>query len=186
VRILEHLSYEEASTLPCAGVTAWNAFHGPVPLKGGDSVLVQGTGGVSIFALQFASALGASVIVTSSSDDKLKLASKLGGQYLINYTEQPDWEKEVLKFTNNRGVDHVIDVGGVGTLMKSVDAVRFAGWIHNIGFLSASVRLHIRRVLIRGCSHTLRILKFVDSLRNSRTRVPRTVAFLLVPVHSKP
>jgi len=135
VHIPEHLSYEEASTLPCAAVTAWNALQGPVPLKGGDTVLVQGTGGVSMFALQFAAGLGASVIATSSSDEKLKLAGQLGAQHLINYKTTPDWDKEVWKITDSKGAHHIIEVGGPGTLLKSADAVRYAGWIHNIGFV---------------------------------------------------
>ncbi|KAH9938947.1 NAD(P)-binding protein [Amylocystis lapponica] len=136
VRVPAHLSYEEASTLPCAAVTAYNALHGSVPLKGGDTVLVQGTGGVSIFALQFAAASGATVIATSSSDEKLNIAAKLGAKHLINYKKTPNWEEEVLKITNGRGVDHIIEVGGPGTLTKSVASVRYGGWIHVIGFVA--------------------------------------------------
>lgn len=136
VRIPEHLSYEEASTLPCAALTAYNALMGPVKLKGGDYILVQGTGGVSIFGLQFAVASGAVVIATSSSDDKLQVAKKLGARHLINYKKTPDWDKEILKITNGRGVDHVIEVGGPGTMTKSLNAVRWGGWVHTIGFLS--------------------------------------------------
>ncbi|KAI0919452.1 hypothetical protein AcW1_003306 [Taiwanofungus camphoratus] len=138
VRIPSHLSYEEASTLPCAALTAYNALMGPVPLKGGDYVLVQGTGGVSIFGLQLAVASGATVIATSSSDDKLKVAAKLGAKHLINYKKTPDWEKEVLKITNGKGVDHIVEVGGPGTLEKSLKAVRYAGWIHIIGFVAGA------------------------------------------------
>ena len=98
MRIPEHLSYEEASTLPCAAVTAYNALLGGKPtLKGGDIVLVQGTGGVSIFGLQLAVASGATVIATSSSDEKLKTAKELGAKYLINYKKTPNWDEEVLK-----------------------------------------------------------------------------------------
>ncbi|KZP24499.1 GroES-like protein [Athelia psychrophila] len=96
-RVPEHLSYEEAATLPCAALTAYNALMGPVPLKGGDTVLVLGTGGVSIFALQIAVASGATVIVTSSSDSKLELAKRLGAQHVINYNTTVDWDKEVLR-----------------------------------------------------------------------------------------
>ncbi|KAL0576243.1 hypothetical protein V5O48_005725 [Marasmius crinis-equi] len=138
VRIPEHLSFEEASTLPCAAVTAYNALWGPVPLKPGDTVLVQGTGGVSIFALQFAVASGATVIATSSSDDKLQNAQKLGARYLINYKKTPDWDKKVLKVTNGKGADHIIEVGGAGTLQKSLNAVRYHGWIHLIGVVSGT------------------------------------------------
>ncbi|PSR73016.1 hypothetical protein PHLCEN_2v11120 [Hermanssonia centrifuga] len=135
LRIPEYMSYQEASTLPCAAVTAWNALHGPVPLKGGDYVLVQGTGGVSVFALQIAAASGATVIATSSSDDKLLVAKQLGAKHTINYVETPDWDKEVLKFTNGEGVHHIIEVGGPGTIDKSLNCIRMGGYIHVIGFL---------------------------------------------------
>ncbi|CAL1711790.1 unnamed protein product [Somion occarium] len=136
VRVPEHLTYEEAATLPCAAVTAWNALLGPVPLKGGDTVLVQGTGGVSIFALQIAAAMGATVIATSSSNVKLQIAKKLGATHLINYKETPDWDQEALKLTGGRGVDHIVEIGGPGTLDKSISAARYGGWVHNIGFLA--------------------------------------------------
>ncbi|KDR84023.1 hypothetical protein GALMADRAFT_111170 [Galerina marginata CBS 339.88] len=136
VAIPEHLSYEEASTLPCAALTAYNALHGPVPIKAGDFVLVLGTGGVSIFALQFAVAAGATVIATSSSDEKLKLAAKLGAKHVINYKTTPDWDEEVKKITKGAGVEHVIEVGG-GTLMKSINSVRMGlGHVHIIGHVS--------------------------------------------------
>ncbi|KAI0962628.1 hypothetical protein AcV7_001430 [Taiwanofungus camphoratus] len=113
---------------------------GPVPLKGGDYVLVQGTGGVSIFGLQLAVASGATVIATSSLDDKLKVAAKLGAKHLINYKKTPDWEKEVLKIISDerqrRGP--YCRGGRSGTLEKSVKAVRYAGWIHIIGFVAGA------------------------------------------------
>ncbi|KDQ55973.1 hypothetical protein JAAARDRAFT_133127 [Jaapia argillacea MUCL 33604] len=136
VSIPEHLSYQEASTLPCAAVTAYNALTGAFPLRGGETVLIQGTGGVSIFGLQLAVASGATVIATSSSDEKLKIAEKLGAKYLINYRKTPDWDQEVLKITNGRGVDHIVEVGGPGTLPKSLNAVRHGGHINMIGFVS--------------------------------------------------
>ncbi|KAF9529114.1 hypothetical protein CPB83DRAFT_853253 [Crepidotus variabilis] len=136
VAIPQHLNYVEASTLPCAGLTAYVALHGPIPVKPGDIVLVLGTGGVSIFALKIALASGATVIGTSSSPDKLKVLEKLGAKHTINYKESPSWEKEVLKLTNNRGVDHVIEVGGAGTIAKSSLAARIGGSIHAIGFLA--------------------------------------------------
>ncbi|KAF9465608.1 hypothetical protein BDZ94DRAFT_1306955 [Collybia nuda] len=131
-----HLSYEEASTLPCAAVTAYNALLGPVPIKAGDHILVLGTGGVSIFALQFALASGAIVIVTSSSDDKLKTATKLGANHVINYKQTPNWDEEVLKITNGVGVDHVIEVGGDGTLAKSMKSARYGGHVQLVSFLA--------------------------------------------------
>ncbi|KAG6889767.1 hypothetical protein C0995_014694 [Termitomyces sp. Mi166 len=136
VSIPSPLSYEEASTLPCAALTAYNALNGPVPMKAGDYVLVLGTGGVSIFGLQFAAAAGAVVIATSSSDYKLNIAGKLGAKYLINYKTNPNWEQEVMKITNGAGVDHIIEVGGQGTLPKSINSARPGGQIHIIGFVS--------------------------------------------------
>ena len=131
------MSYEEASTLPCAALTAYNALLGAAhPLKGGDTVLVQGTGGVSIFGLQLAVASGATVIATSSSDKKLEFAKKLGAAHVINYKTTPDWDKEVLKLTGGRGVDHVVEVGGPGTLLKSVNALRYGGLINVIGVVA--------------------------------------------------
>ena len=137
MRIPEHLSYDEASTLPCAAVTAYNALLGSAnALKGGDVVLVQGTGGVSIFGLQLAVASGATVIATSSSDRKLEVAKKLGAAHVINYKTTPDWEEEALRVTGGRGVDHVLEVGGPGTILKSVKAARFGGSIDVIGFVA--------------------------------------------------
>ncbi|KAF8191042.1 NAD-P-binding protein [Mycena galopus ATCC 62051] len=136
VAIPEHLSYEEASTLPCAALTAYNALlSGFQPLKAGDTVLVQGTGGTSIFALQFAVASGATVFATSSSDEKLKLALKLGAKHGINYKTTPNWAVEVLKLTNGVGVDRVVEVGGNATLEQSITSVRQKGSIDIIGLL---------------------------------------------------
>ncbi|KAJ7131181.1 alcohol dehydrogenase superfamily protein [Mycena epipterygia] len=130
VAIPSHLSYEEASTLPCAALTAYNALlSGYEPLKAGDTILVQGTGGVSIFALQFAVASGATVIATSSSDEKLKVATKLGAKHVINYKKTPKWDEEVLKLTNGLGVDRVIEVAGNATLQRSISSVRISGSI---------------------------------------------------------
>ncbi|PBK61150.1 alcohol dehydrogenase superfamily protein [Armillaria solidipes] len=139
VRIPEHLSYEEASTLPCAALTAYNALMGPKPVKAGDTILILGTSGVSIFGLQSAVASGATVIATSSSDAKLEIAKKLGAIHAINYKTTPDWDKEVLRLTDGRGVDHVLEVGGPGTLKKSIVATRFAGQVHMIGLVSQDV-----------------------------------------------
>ncbi|GAW40286.1 Alcohol dehydrogenase [Brevundimonas sp. SH203] len=135
-RIPDHLSYEEAACLPCAGVTAWNALYGPRPIKVGDTVLTLGTGGVSCFAIQFAKAAGARVISTSSSAAKLQAARRLGAWDVINYREEPDWEKAVLELTGGRGVDHVVEVGGGGTLEKSIAATAISGQVHMIGVLT--------------------------------------------------
>ncbi|KAI0632994.1 NAD-P-binding protein [Trametes polyzona] len=157
VRIPEHLSYEEASTLPCAALTAYNALlSGPNPLKGGDTVLVQGTGGVSIFGLQIAVASGATVIATSSSDEKLKVAKSLGATYTINYKKTPNWDEEVLKITNGRGVDHIVEVGGPGTLIKSANAIRYGGTISLIGFVAGQSDVSSLPVKILGKAAILR------------------------------
>jgi NADPH:quinone reductase-like Zn-dependent oxidoreductase len=136
VHIPEHLSYEEAATLPCAAVTAWHALITEGSLKPGDTVLVLGTGGVSIFALQFSKNAGARVIATSSSDQKLERVKELGASDGINYKSVPDWDKKVWELTNKVGVDHVVEVGGAGTLAKSLRAVRMGGQISLIGVLS--------------------------------------------------
>ncbi len=137
VSIPRNLSFEEAATLPCAGVTAWNALMvAGNRVKAGDTVLCLGTGGVSIFALQFARCAGARVLVTSSSDDKLHRAAKLGASDGINYKKYPDWEKEVLRLTDGRGADHVIEVGGAGTLTRSFQSVAFGGKVALIGLLA--------------------------------------------------
>lgn len=138
VKIPGHLSYEEAATLPCAGVTAWNALTVSGQLKAGDTVLTQGTGGVSIFAIQFAKLFGAKVIATSSSDEKLTKARDLGADETINYKTREDWDKAVMELTGKRGVDHVVEVGGRGTMAKSVNAVRAGGHVAVIGVLTTS------------------------------------------------
>jgi NADPH:quinone reductase-like Zn-dependent oxidoreductase len=136
VQLPKHLSYEEGATLPCAGVTAWNALFAGKPLIAGQSVLVLGTGGVSIFALQLARAAGARVIATSSSDEKLALAKKFGASDGVNYRQHPEWHEQVLGLTGGRGVDHVVEVGGAGTLPRSIEATRLGGNIHLIGVLT--------------------------------------------------
>jgi NADPH:quinone reductase-like Zn-dependent oxidoreductase len=138
----EHLSYEEAATLPCAGVTAWNALHhagepAHVALPG-DTIVIQGTGGVSIFALQFAKLLGARVIGTSSSDDKLSRAVALGLDARCNYKERPDWSGWVSELTGGRGADRIIEVGGAGTFGQSLRATRVGGMVAQIGVLSGA------------------------------------------------
>ncbi len=138
VHIPDHLSFEEAACLPCAGVTAWNALFALRPVGPGQSVLVLGTGGVSIFALQFARAAGARVIATSSSDAKLAKARALGATDTVNYRQHPEWQEEVLRLTNGRGVDHVVEVGGPGTLPRSVEAARAGGNISLIGVLTGA------------------------------------------------
>ena len=137
VAIPDSFSFEDAASLPCAAVTAWNSLMvSGRPVKPGDTVLTMGTGGVSMFAVQFARAAGARVITTSSSDEKLARAAKHGSAELINYKKHPDWDKEVLRVTNGKGVDAVVEVGGSGTLAKSMMSVGYAGKIGLIGVLS--------------------------------------------------
>lgn len=136
VIIPEHLSYIEAATLPCAAVTAWHGLVTKGNLNEDDTILLLGTGGVSIFALQLAKIHGAKVIITSSSDAKLARAKELGADEIINYKTTPDWEQQVYALTNRTGVDHVVEVGGAGTLAKSLQAVRIGGRISLIGVLS--------------------------------------------------
>lgn len=132
----KHLAYEEAATLPCAALTAWNGLIASGGIKPGDTVLTMGTGGVSLFALQFAKLSGARVIITSSSDQKLERAKKLGADETINYKENPDWEKNVIAITEGLGADHVIELGGAGTLARSLKAVKLGGQISLIGVLA--------------------------------------------------
>jgi NADPH:quinone reductase-like Zn-dependent oxidoreductase len=149
IRVPEHLSYEEAATLPCAAVTAWNALVVSGTLKAGDTVLTLGTGGVSIFALQFAKMHGARVIATSSSDKKLEKAKALGADEIINYKTTPEWDKEVLRLTNRIGVDHVVEVGGAGTLSKSLNSVRVGGHVVVIGVLASAGEFDPRSILMK-------------------------------------
>jgi NADPH:quinone reductase-like Zn-dependent oxidoreductase len=132
----KNLSPEEVACLPCAALTAWNALVNQGGIKAGDMVLVQGTGGVSLFGMQFAKAFGAQAIVTSSSDEKLARAKELGADMLINYRSTPKWEVEARKMTGGRGVDHILEVGGAGTLQKSINAARVGGHVAIIGGLS--------------------------------------------------
>ncbi|MDO7842161.1 zinc-dependent alcohol dehydrogenase family protein [Sphingomonas immobilis] len=129
-------SHAEAATLTCAGLTAWRALVAEGHLKAGDTVLVQGTGGVSIFALQIAKAMGATVVATSSSDEKLERLKALGADHLVNYRTTEKWGKAVLGLTGGVGVDHVVEIGGSGTLDQSMIAARSGGHIAMIGVLS--------------------------------------------------
>jgi NADPH:quinone reductase-like Zn-dependent oxidoreductase len=138
VRIPDHLTDEEAATLPCAGLTAWSALVTDGGLVPGQTVLLQGTGGVSIFALQFAKLLGLRTILTSSSDEKLERARSLGADETINYRETPDWGPRVKELTGGTGVDLVVEVGGAGTLKQSLLAVRMGGSIALMGVLAGN------------------------------------------------
>ncbi|MFU8803451.1 MAG: zinc-dependent alcohol dehydrogenase family protein, partial [Bradymonadaceae bacterium] len=140
VSVPEYLSDVEAAALPCAAVTAWNALAVQGDVKPGDRVLVLGTGGVAIAAVQIAITLGAEVIVTSSSDQKLERARDLGAKHGINYRDVSEWGKAVRALTDDVGVDHVIEVGGAGTLNQSIRAVRIGGHISLIGVLAGGMQ----------------------------------------------
>lgn len=137
-RVPDYLSDLEASCLPCAALTAWRAMFFDAALKPGDVVVFQGTGGVSIFALQFAKAAGFRTIVTSSSNVKLERARSLGANHLVNYRDSPKWSERVREITDGRGADFILDVGGGETLVQSLKAVRMGGHVAVVGVLSDS------------------------------------------------
>ncbi len=148
IAIPDHLTYQEAATLPCAALTAWNALVSKGNIKAGDTILTLGTGGVSIFALQFALISGARVIITSGSDEKLEKARKLGASHTINYRQHADWGRRVRQLCGGRGVDLVVEVGGTGTFNQSVAAVRRGGTISLIGVLAQGSDTNILPVLM--------------------------------------
>jgi NADPH:quinone reductase-like Zn-dependent oxidoreductase len=145
----DFLTDEQAATLPCAAVTAWNALAGG-NVKKGDTVLLQGTGGVSLFALAITKMLGATAFITSSSDDKLAKAKRLGADAVLNYKTTPDWDKWARELTAGRGVDHVVEVGGAGTLERSAKATRVGGHIALIGVLAGGSTMNPMPILMRG------------------------------------
>jgi NADPH:quinone reductase-like Zn-dependent oxidoreductase len=156
VKLPSHLSLEEGATLPCAAVTAWHALAEHARIVAGQTVLVQGTGGVSIFALQFAHLMGAQVIVTSSSEAKLARAKELGATHVVNYKTTPEWQEAVVEMSGG-GVDHVVEVGGPGTLARSLRAIRVGGKITMIGVLSGAAEINpmlifSRRANVQGIS----------------------------------
>jgi NADPH:quinone reductase-like Zn-dependent oxidoreductase len=166
VRTPDHLSDVEAATLPCAGVTAWSALV-EADIGEGDVVVAQGTGGVSLFTVQLARALGATVILTSSSDDKLEVGSDLGATHLINYRTTPEWVTEVKRLTAGRGADLVVDLGGPATLAHSLHSTRMGGMVAVIGVLSGfdTVPIAVAEVML----NNLRIIGItVGSVRAHR------------------
>ncbi len=187
VKAPEHLSNEEAATLPCAALTAWSAVVTDGGVRAGDRVLVQGTGGVSIFAIQFAKLHGAHVIVTSSSDEKLDRAISLGADDGINYRTTPDWGKIVKQMTADLGVDLIVEVGGRQTLPKSLQAIRAGGTICIIGVLSG-INMEIslgpivtRKLCLQGITvgnrDGMEAMIEAISLHNLRPAVDRVFAF---------
>jgi NADPH:quinone reductase-like Zn-dependent oxidoreductase len=157
VRIPDYMSYAEAAALPCAGTSAWAALRGGLsPVAAGHTVLVQGTGGVALLALQFAKIAGARVLAITSSDEKAAFLTKLGADAVINYTDCAAWDDEVLSLTNGRGVDRVIEIGGAGTIARSAKATRVGGTISSVGFVAgreggADPLLLISRALNLNC-----------------------------------
>lgn len=149
-------SHEEAATLSCAGLTAWRALVVEGNIKASDSVLILGTGGVAVFALQMAKMMGATAIITSSSDAKLERARAMGADHTINYKTDADWGKSVLKWTGGRGVDHVLEIGGPGTLPQSITAARIGGHISMIGILTGvsgevpTLNLMVKQIKLQG------------------------------------
>jgi NADPH:quinone reductase-like Zn-dependent oxidoreductase len=147
-KVPSHLSDFEVATLPCAALTAWRALVVEGRLMAGETVVAQGTGGVSIFALQLAKAHGAQVIITSSSAEKLARAKTLGADHLVNYKERPEWSKAVREITGGRGADHIVEVGGAGTVGESLKAVRIGGHVSIIGVLTGfSEKIEIAHIL---------------------------------------
>lgn len=173
VPVPDFLSDEEAATLPCAGVTAWSALVTEGGITAGQRVLILGTGGVAIFALQLAKVLGCEAIVTSSSDDKLAQARDLGADHTINYRTHPEWWREVRRITNDEGVDLVIEVGGAGTFDQSVRSVRVGGHISMIGVLAGGqAPVNLTRVLM----HNIRVQGVLVGHRDSFEAMNRAIA----------
>lgn len=174
-----HLTDEEAATLPCAGVTAWTALSTLGGVKAGDTVLTLGTGGVSIFALQFAGLLGARAIATSSSNEKIQRLSQMGAAHVINYKDDPNWGQTAKELSGGEGVDHVIEVGGAGTLEQSLQAVKIRGRVSLIGVLSGvDAKISLRAIFMRG----IRVQGIFVGPRSSFEDMNRAIAMH----HSRP
>jgi NADPH:quinone reductase-like Zn-dependent oxidoreductase len=186
IRIPDHLSYEEAAAYPCAAVTAWQALVNVGKIKAGDTILTLGTGGVSVFAIQIAKLHGARVIATSSSDEKLARVRQLGADATINYKTTQEWDAEVIRLTGGSGVDHVVEVGGAGTLPRSVNATRVGGLVAVIGVLSQGAGLDSLKVLMKslhvqgvfvGSRQTFEDLNRAITVARSKPVIDRTFAF---------
>jgi NADPH:quinone reductase-like Zn-dependent oxidoreductase len=149
VPIPAHLSFEEAATLPCAAVTAWHALFARGKLTAGETVLTLGTGGVSLFAAQFARMAGARVIVTSGSEEKIARLKAMGIADVVNYRATPDWERAVMDLTGGQGADHVLELGGAGTFRKSLLALRVGGRLYAIGNLAGAAQINPQMILAR-------------------------------------
>lgn len=191
VKVPAHLSHEEAATLPCAAVTAWNALTTVGKLQPGNTILILGTGGVSLFALQFAKMMGVRVIATSSSDKKLDQLIQLGASDGINYQNTPKWDEKVWEITEKRGVDRVVEVGGAHTLNKSLRALSYGGHISLIGVLagfSADIStvtilqkgIHIQGIYV-GSREMFEDMNQAISLHQMRPIVDRVFSFNQAP-----
>lgn len=167
-------THVQSATLPCAALTAWRALMVEGRLQAGEVVVVQGTGGVSLFALQFAKAAGATVIATSSSDDKLERLRLLGADHVVNYRTQPKWARVVAEVTNGEGADHVVEVGGSETLVQSIHACRVGGHISMIGVLTGvqgpvstatlmSKNIRLQGITVGSCKHQLDMLRAIEA-----------------------
>lgn len=178
-------SHAEAATLPCAALTAWRALVVEGGLKAGDTVLILGTGGVAIFALQFAKMMGATAIITSSSDAKLDRARAMGADHTLNYKTNPEWGKAVLDLTGGRGADHVLEIGGPGTLPQSIIACRIGGHIALIGILTGlggevpTLHMMVKQIKLQGIivgsrQHQLDMIRALDANPAFRPVVDRT------------
>lgn len=187
VRMAQSLSWEEAACLPCAGVTAWNALmEGPRPTLAGEHVLVLGTGGVSLLALQIAKAAGAKVVATSGSDAKCARVRELGADVAINYRSDADWGQSAARASGKPGVEHVVEVGGAGTLAQSIAAVGYGGEIALIGVLTREGNTAPHGLMFKGASlrgifvgsHAMaeRLNAFVDA-HSIKPVIHRTFAF---------
>jgi NADPH:quinone reductase-like Zn-dependent oxidoreductase len=174
------LSDEQAATLPCAGVTAWNALGGPAPIRAGQTVLTLGSGGVSVFALQLTKVLGGRVIATTSSNQKAQTLTSLGADEVINYRDNPEWSEQVRKLTDGRGVDRVVEVGGPATIDQSLRAVAVGGEVTLIGFLSED-NPGIDYFLLKGTGAITRSITVGDRT-DSQDLVRAVVATGLKPV----
>lgn len=186
IAIPEHMSFEEGATLPCAALTAWHAVAEMADIRAGQTVLLLGTGGVSLFALQFAKLMGARAILTSSSDDKLAMATTLGADEIINYRQTPDWHKKVVELTGGRGVDLVVEVGGAGTLERSIRSTRVGGAIALIGVVAGTGQIEPRLLMPRaarlqalnvGSLEMFRAMNAALSLAKLRPVIDRVLPF---------
>jgi len=178
-------SHAEAATLPCAALTAWRALVVEGGLKAGDSVLILGTGGVAVFALQFAKMMSATAIVTSSSDDKLERAKALGADHTVNYKAEPKWGEAVRQWTGGRGVDHVLEIGGPGTLAQSITAARVGGHIALIGILTGvagnvptlvmmAKQIKLQGIIVGSRRHQQEMVRALDANPRIRPVIDRT------------